>query len=241
MKTLYPVLFLPLLTAVFNRLSAGRLGKSASSGLAVASVLTAFGFAALSFLGLKGMDPSQRSVILQVFEWARVGIESFRFDLLLDPLSAVMICVVTGVGSLIHIYSVSYMHEETDYEFARYFSYLNFFIFSMLTLVLAANFIVLFIGWELVGVSSYLLIGYFRTKTVAADAGKKAFIVNRVGDLGFLLGIFIILGVFGSANFADVLPFAAAKLGAGTGLATVTALLLFMGAMGKSAQFPLHV
>jgi NADH-quinone oxidoreductase subunit L len=241
MKTLYPVLFLPLLGALLNRLSAGRLSKGMSASIACASVLIAFACAIASFAGLAGLDAAQRSVVLPVFEWAKVGAESFRFDLLLDPLSAVMICVVTGVGSLIHIYSVSYMHEENDYEYARYFSYLNFFVFSMLTLVLAANFIVLFMGWELVGVSSYLLIGYFRTKVSAADAGKKAFIVNRVGDLGFLLAIFIILGVFGSASFADVLPFAATKLGAGTALATATALLLFMGAMGKSAQFPLHV
>jgi NADH-quinone oxidoreductase subunit L len=241
MKTLIPVLFLPLISAIIIRLNAGRLKKGLSAGLACASVLSAFIFAAISFLSLKGMSPDQRSVVLPIFEWASVGMESLRFDLLLDPLSAVMICVVTGVGSLIHIYSTSYMHEEDDYEYARYFSYLNFFVFSMLTLVLAANFIVLFMGWELVGVSSYLLIGYYRTKTSAADAGKKAFIVNRVGDLGFLLAIFLILGVFGSLNFSDVLPNAAAKLGVGTGLATATALLLFMGAMGKSAQLPLHV
>jgi NADH-quinone oxidoreductase subunit L len=241
MKTLLPVLFLPLVTAVIIRLNAGRLKKGLAAGIACASLLTAFVFAAASFLSLKGMEAEQRSVVTTLFEWAKVGVESYRFDLLLDPLSAVMICVVTGVGSLIHIYSASYMHDESDYEYARYFSYLNFFVFSMLTLVLAANFTVMFIGWELVGVSSYLLIGYFRTKTSAADAGKKAFIVNRVGDLGFILGIFIILGVFGTTDFAVVFPQAAAKLGMGTSLATATALLLFMGAMGKSAQLPLHV
>src|SRR5207244_9521717 len=109
-------------------------------------------------------------------------------------------------------YSSSYMHEENDHEYARYFSYLNFFIFSMLTLVLAANFMVLFIGWELVGVSSYLLIGYFRTKTSAADAGKKAFIVNRVGDLGFLIGILLLLGLFGTSDFQAILPQAASRI-----------------------------
>jgi len=241
MTTLYFVLFLPLGSAIFIRSMAGRLSKGLSGGIACTSVLLAFASAALSFLNLKGMAVDQRSLILPIFEWARVGNESMRFDLLLDPLSAVMICVVTGVGSLIHIYSTSYMHEETDSEYARYFGYLNFFVFSMLTLVLAANFIVLFMGWELVGVSSYLLIGYYRSKTSAADAGKKAFIVNRVGDFGFLLAIFIIMGRFNSVNFSEVLPFAAAKLVAGSSLATITALLLFMGAMGKSAQLPLHV
>jgi NADH-quinone oxidoreductase subunit L len=241
MNLLYPVLFLPLITAVINRLLAGRLKKSVAAGLACASIGVAFFFAAMAFVALSHFDPEHRAVTVTVFEWLRVGKEIFGFNLLLDPLSAVMICMVTGVAFLIHVYSSNYMHEESDYEYGRYFAYLNFFVFSMLTLVLAANFIVLFIGWELVGVSSYLLIGYYRLKDSAADAGKKAFIVNRVGDFGFILGIFIILGVFGSVEFADVLPAAAAKLGAGSGLATVTALLLFMGAMGKSAQFPLHV
>jgi NADH-quinone oxidoreductase subunit L len=241
MNTLYFVLFLPLLTAVINRLMAGRLGKGASSKLAITSVGVAFIFAAISFWNLSQLPVEQRSLTLNVFDWLKVGSETMSFKLLLDPLSAVMICVVTGVGFLIHVYSSEYMHEEDDYEYGRYFAYLNFFVFSMLTLVLAANFIVLFMGWELVGVSSYLLIGYYRLKDSAANAGKKAFIVNRVGDFGFILGIFIIMGVFGSVDFADVLPAAAVKLGQGTALATTVALLLFMGSMGKSAQLPLHV
>ena len=240
MISLYPVLFLPLLTAVINRLVGARLGKKGSAGLAIASVLTAFGFAAYSFWQLAQLDAGARHGVTHIYDLLTVGPFNAAFDLLLDPLSAVMICVVTGVGSLIHIYSSAYMEEEDDAEYARYFAYLNLFVFSMLTLVLAANFMVMFTGWELVGVSSYLLIGYFRTKTSAADAGKKAFIVNRVGDLGFLLGIFIVMSVFGSLDFGEVLGHAG-KLGQGSALATATALLLFMGAMGKSAQFPLHV
>ncbi len=241
MKSLLIVLFAPLLGAIANRLSAGRLPKNAVAAIACGSLAISLSAAILSFLNLSHLAVNARSVIEPVFVWAAVGTESLSFNLLIDPLSAIMLLVVTGVGFLIHVYSTSYMHEESKYEYARYFAYLNFFVFSMLTLVLAANFMVLFIGWELVGVSSYLLIGYYRSKTSAADAGKKAFIVNRVGDLGFLLAIFIILNVFNSVEFAQVLPRAKAMLGEGSEVATLVALLLFMGAMGKSAQVPLHV
>jgi len=240
MSPLYVVLFLPLLTAAFNRFFGARLGKHASASVACASVLVAFGFAVASFCGLSALAPADRHVVTPVYTFLTVGTFKIGFDLLLDPLSAVMICVVTGIGSLIHIYSAAYMEEEDASEYARFFAYINFFVFSMLTLVLAANFMVIFTGWELVGVSSYLLIGFYRGKTSAADAGKKAFIVNRVGDLGFLLGIFVIMGVFGTLDFSVVLPHAA-ELGAGSALATATALLLFMGAAGKSAQGPLYV
>jgi NADH-quinone oxidoreductase subunit L len=240
MSSLYVVLFLPLLTAAVNRLFGARLGKRAAASLACVSVLTAFGFAVYSVVGLAALASADRHVVTPVYSFLTVGTFKIGFDLLLDPLSAVMICVVTGIGSLIHIYSAAYMDEEDGSEYARFFAYINFFIFSMLTLVLAANFMVIFTGWELVGVSSYLLIGFYRGKTSAADAGKKAFIVNRVGDLGFLLGIFVIMGVFGTLDFSVVLPHAA-ELGAGSALATATALLLFMGAAGKSAQGPLYV
>ncbi len=154
MTLLYPVLFLPLITAVINRLLAGRISKGLAAGMACASVAIAFVFAALSFLALSRLAPEQRSIVTPVFEWMRVGTETFGFNLLLDPLSGVMICMVTFVGFLIHVYSSAYMHDDSDYDFGRFFAYLNFFVFSMLTLVLAANFIVLFMGWELVGVSS---------------------------------------------------------------------------------------
>jgi NADH-quinone oxidoreductase subunit L len=232
---------IPLLMAVFNRLMAGRLSKSMAGSLASGSVGLSFLLAVAAFFQLSGLPVESRTVVQEVFSWVRIGTVNLPYSLLLDPLSAAMICVVTGVGFLIHVYSTAYMHDEPEGEFGRYFAYLNFFVFSMLTLVLSANFLVLFVGWELVGLSSYLLIGFFRTKASAADAGKKAFIVNRVGDLGFVIGILLLLGLFGTADFQAILPAAASKIPAGSSLATVIALSLFLGAMGKSAQVPLHV
>ena len=154
-----------------------------------------------------------------------------------------MILVVTGIGSLIHIYSVGYMHEETDSEYARYFSYLNLFASFMLVLVLGASFPVMFVGWEGVGLCSYLLIGFCYTKQSASDAGKKAFIVNRIGDFGFILGMLLIFATFGTLDFQGVAAAAAARAPetAGMGVITIATLLLFLGATGKSAQIPLHV
>src|SRR5258706_2401636 len=158
---------------------------------------------------------------------------------MLDPLSAVMMLVVTGVGFLIHVYSTGYMGHEKAY--GRYFSYLNLFTFSMLTLVLADNFLLMFLGWEAVGLCSYLLIGFWYQRPAAAEAGKKAFVVNRIGDWGFLLGIFLIFVTFGSVDFATVFAQAPLRLAAGSSVATAIALLLFLGATGKSAQIPLYV
>jgi NADH-quinone oxidoreductase subunit L len=160
----------------------------------------------------------------------------------LDPLAAVMVLVVTGIGTLIHLYSTAYMHEETGGEYARYFSYLNLFAAFMLVLVLGANFPVLFIGWEGVGLCSYLLIGFWFTKPSAADAGKKAFVVNRVGDFGFILGMLGLFWMFGTLDFQAI---AAAVSGMPVevtfGALTLITLLLFLGATGKSAQIPLYV
>ena len=161
------------------------------------------------------------------------------FSFVLDQLSLVMLLVVTGVGFLIHIYSVGYMHEEEGYW--RYFSYLNLFMFFMTVLVLAGNALLLFVGWEGVGLASYLLIGFWFQKTSAADAGKKAFIVNRIGDFGFLIGLFLLLANFGTLTFSEI----AAKLAANPswtgGVLTAIALCLLIGATGKSAQLPLYV
>ena len=153
-----------------------------------------------------------------------------------------MILVITGIGSLIHIYSTAYMHEETDAEYARYFSYLNLFASFMLVLVLGANFLVMFVGWEGVGLCSYLLIGFWYQKKSASDAGKKAFIVNRIGDCGFILGVLLIFVRFGSLDFQDVArgaPRSSPETAFGT--MSVITLLLFVGATGKSAQIPLYV
>ena len=159
----------------------------------------------------------------------------------LDPLSAVMVAFVTFVGFLIHVYSVGYMHGESDRAYSRYFAYLNLFMFSMLVLVLGSNLPVLFVGWEGVGLCSYLLIGFYFEKDWCASAGKKAFIVNRIGDFGFILAIFATFAVFGSTEFTDIFPAAAAHPQQYAGMVTVIGLLLFVGAIGKSAQIPLYV
>ena len=172
---------------------------------------------------------------IMLFEWMPgLGVDA---ALLWDPLSAVMTLVVTGVGSLIHLYSIGYMHG--DPRFTRFFTYLNLFIMSMLILVLGDNFAVLFVGWELVGLSSYLLISFWFEKPSAAAAGKKAFIVNRIGDFGFLIALMLIFAAFGSLSFTTVFEEAAGVLS--TGAATAITLLLLVGAAGKSAQLPLYV
>jgi NADH-quinone oxidoreductase subunit L len=169
------------------------------------------------------------------------GKASFAIDwaFRLDPLSALMISFVTFVGFLIHVYSVGYMGHDEGY--GRFFAYLNLFMFSMLILVLGANFVVMFAGWEGVGLCSYLLIGYYYEKNFAADAGKKAFIVNRIGDLGFALGIFWVLNLFGTSDFGTVMAGAAGNPGRFAPFATILCLCLFVGAIGKSAQIPLYV
>ena len=168
---------------------------------------------------------------------------SGRFTLRLDPLSALMILVVTGIGSLIHIYSTAYMHEERDPEYARYFSYLNLFAAFMLVLVLGANFLVMFVGWEGVGLCSYLLIGFWYQKKSAADAGKKAFIVNRIGDFGFILGVLLIVRPLRHARFPGrrARRWRRCSPEAAFGPLSLITLLLFVGATGKSAQIPLYV
>ena len=162
------------------------------------------------------------------------------FSFVLDQLSLVMLLVVTGVGFLIHVYSVGYMHDEEGY--ARYFTYLNLFLFFMTVLVLAGNVLLMFVGWEGVGLASYLLIGFWFQKTSAADAGKKAFIVNRIGDFGFLIGIFLLLANFGTLTFTEIAAKLAAQIPRWTGgVLTAIALCLLLGAAGKSAQLPLYV
>ncbi len=176
-----------------------------------------------------------------VAHWIRSGSFTVDFSFYLDQLSLVMLLVVTGVGFLIHIYSVGYMWEDPSYY--RFFSYLNLFMFFMLTLVLASNYLVMFIGWEGVGLASYLLIGFWFTKDSAASAGKKAFIVNRIGDFGFLIALFLLIKHFGSLNFDQVFQ-SVTPLGAetaGAGLLTTIGILLMVGACGKSAQIPLYI
>ena len=172
-------------------------------------------------------------------QWITVGTLHIDFAFVLDQLSLVMLLVVTGVGFLIHVYSVGYMSDDKGYS--RYFSYLNLFLFFMTVLVLAGNALLMFVGWEGVGLASYLLIGFWFQKTTAADAGKKAFIVNRIGDFGFLIGMFLLLANFGTLTFTEI----ATKLGQDPGwtggVVTVIALCLLLGATGKSAQLPLYI
>jgi NADH-quinone oxidoreductase subunit L len=180
-------------------------------------------------------------IIERYFTWISAGEITVNASFQLDPLSAVMLAFVTFVGFLIHVYSVGYMQSESEEGYARYFAYLNLFMFAMLLLVLGSNLAVLFVGWEGVGLCSYLLIGYYYEKRWCAAAGSKAFIVNRIGDLGFLLAIFTTFAVFGSVEFSEVFSAAAGHPHLFAGAATIIALLLFVGAIGKSAQIPLYV
>ena len=152
-------------------------------------MVASFLVAATQVWALFGMPPESRQITQTLYTWITAGDFSLDLAFRLDALSAVMVLVITGIGSLIHIYSTAYMHEETDPEYARYFSYLNLFVFFMLLLVLGSNVLVMFVGWEGVGLCSYLLIGYYYEKKSASDAAKKAFVVNRVGDYAFILGV----------------------------------------------------
>ena len=233
---LIPVL--PLAGAAIN----GFLGKK-SSRTAVSTIGLFFSGAAFAWALSVVFRVSSDALPYQEYlaHWIRSGSFSADFALYLDQLSLVMLLVVTGVGFLIHIYSVGYMWDDPSYY--RFFTYLNLFMFFMLTLILANNYLVMFIGWEGVGLASYLLIGFWFTKDSAASAGKKAFIVNRIGDFGFLIGLFLIIQHFGSLDFtkvfAQVHPMAAENGGAG--LLTAIGILLMVGACGKPAQIPLYV
>jgi NADH-quinone oxidoreductase subunit L len=214
------------------------------SAVACGSAGLSFILALSCFFELLKLAPDQRHLLNSCFVWIASGDFLAKAEFLLDPLSAVMILVVTGVGFIIHIYSIGYMHAEDGYY--RFFAYMNLFLFSMLILVLAGNFLLLFVGWEGVGLCSYLLIGYYIDRKSAGDAAKKAFIVNRIGDVGFILGIFLVFVTFNSLDFDEV--FRQIASGAqrfppetGVGILTAVALLLFVGATGKSAQIPLYV
>ena len=214
------------------------LPKKYVSWQACLSVLASFGLSLLSFFGLAKVSVGSLPVVKTLFSWVAAG--SFSADLAfqLDPLSSIMTLVVSGVGFLIHVYSVGYMAHDKGYK--RYFTYLNLFTFAMLILVTGANLVLMFVGWEGVGLCSFLLIGFWFEKHSAANAGKKAFIVNRIGDAAFILGIFFIFLVVGSGDFRAING--AIDGGAFTGgMATLVALLLFAGATGKSAQIPLYV
>ena len=240
MLALIPLL--PFGGFLVNAFTGKRLPKSISGGIATAVMAISFVIALTQVMALTGMPSENRQIVQVLFNWIHVGDFSLDLSLRLDALSAVMILVITGIGTLIHLYSTSYMHDETDPEFARYFSYLNLFCFFMLMLVLGSNALVMFVGWEGVGLCSYLLIGYYYEKKSASDAAKKAFIVNRVGDFAFILGALLLIVTFNSLDFTTIaLAVKKMPVEATFGTLSLITLLMFIGATGKSAQIPLYV
>ncbi|RKX21793.1 MAG: NADH-quinone oxidoreductase subunit L [Candidatus Zixiibacteriota bacterium] len=236
---IYLIPLLPFIGFLINGLFLGKISRTLSGIIASGLVGLSFIVSLMLFFDLKALPADSRVMEQVLFTWINSGSFHVNFGLLLDPLSAVMILVVSGVGFLIHVYSIGYMSHDKCY--GRFFTYMNLFTFSMLTLVLADNFLLMFVGWEGVGLCSYLLIGFWFEKKSASDAGKKAFIVNRIGDFGFLLGMFLIFWNIGSLNFHDVIQAAPTAFIAGGGLITAICILLFVGATGKSAQIPLFV
>jgi NADH-quinone oxidoreductase subunit L len=227
----------PLLGFLANGLFGRRIPKALINTIAVGSVALSFAWVLKTLLGL---SPIETKYVEHYFTWIQSGTLNIGVDFAVDRLTAIMLMVVTGVGTLIHIYAVGYMEHEGGYY--RFFAYLNLFMFFMLVLVLAQNYLLLFVGWEGVGLCSYLLIGFYFTEQFATTAGNKAFIVNRIGDFGFSLAIFLVFRQFGTLDFSKV--FDAAKgmpVEASTGILTAITLLLLVGATGKSAQIPLYV
>ncbi len=234
---LWLIPILPLLGFLLNGLFGKRLPKSAVSLIACGTVLASFLWVLKT---LNGLGSLETTYIEHYYTWIQSGTLNISIDFAVDRLTAVMLMVVTGVGFLIHVYAVGYMAHEGGYY--RFFAYFNLFMFFMLILVLGANFLVLFVGWEGVGLCSYLLIGFYFQEKFATDAGNKAFIVNRIGDFGFSLAVFLIAMHFGSLDFGKV--FAQVKdapVESSPGWMTAICLLLLVGAAGKSAQIPLYV
>ena len=223
----------PLIGFLINGFFGKKISKGLSGMIASLSVLASFVVSVGIFIELQGS--SQKENIVNVFSWINSGTLQIPFEFLIDPLSSLFLLIITGVGFLIHLYSVGYMHD--DEGFSRFFTYLNLFVFFMLLLVMGNNYLITFVGWEGVGLCSYLLIGFWYKNTAYNNAAKKAFIMNRIGDLGFLLGIILIFVTFGSISYSEVFDKAGT---ASVSTITTIALLLFIGAMGKSAQLPLY-
>lgn len=225
---------IPLLGFIINGLGRNTLSKNLIGFIGSSVIFLSFVLSVAIFLAL-GADASKSHEVF-LFDWISAGQLHIPLSFLVDPLSSLMLLIITGVGFLIHVYSAGYMHDDDG--FGKFFSYLNLFIFFMLLLVLGSNYIVMFIGWEGVGLCSYLLIGFWYTNSSYASAAKKAFVMNRIGDLGFLIGVFLIFTTFGSVEFSKVFP-QAANLMPGHSSMVLIALCLFIGACGKSAQIPL--
>src|SRR6185503_12212610 len=245
------IVFLPLLGAIVNGLLGAKIQKSMGKGaiglIACAPVVIAFGLSVWALFILIGLEPEKRFLIDNLYRWIDLGSLKVDMAFMIDPLSAVMILVVTGIGGLIHIYATGYMHD--DNAFWRFFAYLNLFTAAMLILVLGDSLLLLFVGWEGVGLCSYALIGFWYQDHANARAGNKAFIVNRIGDFGFVLGMFLLFWSLdaqghGTLTFREMVKWAAtlqSQMIWGVPVITLATLLLFVGATGKSAQIPLFV
>lgn len=229
---------LPLLGSAFNGILGKRAGKGAVTLVGLGTVLGSLLLASSAFLAMKAL-PDHR-LVLNYGEWMATGSLSVPFGFVIDTLSGTMMLVVAGIGFLIHVYSVGYMHDDEGY--GRFFSYMNLFVFFMLTLVLGSSLPLMFVGWEGVGLCSYLLIGYYYETDFAPDAGLKAFLTNRVGDLGVAIGMLVLFAAFGTLTVGDILTKAGHMAPeAGFGILTFATLMLFVGATGKSAQLPLYL
>jgi NADH-quinone oxidoreductase subunit L len=224
---------LPLIGFLINGLGRNSLSKGVIGFVGSTVVLLSFVISMLAFLQINSTGVA---INVDLFNWISVGALHIPFAFLIDQLSSIMLLIITGIGFLIHLYSTGYMHDDAG--FGKFFSYLNLFVFFMLLLVLGSNYVIMFIGWEGVGLCSYLLIGFWFTNADYADAAKKAFVMNRIGDLGFLLGMFVIFQTFGSLSYKDVFDSASHATANSSTLVLIT-ILLFIGATGKSAQIPL--
>jgi len=232
-KYIWLIPVLPLAGFIINGIGRNTLSKGVIGFIGSLMVLISFVISAGLFFEIKSAG---HGFDVKLFDWFAAGGVHVSFAFLIDQLSSIMLLIITGVGFLIHVYSAGYMHDDNG--FGKFFAYLNLFIFFMLLLVMGSNYLVMFIGWEGVGLCSYLLIGFWYTNPDYADAAKKAFVMNRIGDLGFIIGIFLLIIFFGSSAFADIFPKAANKEFAGVPFTLIT-ILLFVGAVGKSAQLPL--
>jgi NADH-quinone oxidoreductase subunit L len=242
---IWVVVGLPLAGFLFHAFVGKRVGKKVVGAVGTAVVLGAFALSAYLLLELLNLPAEEQQIISKLWRWIEAGAFKVAFEALIDPLSLLMALIVTGVGGLIHLYSTGYMADDEDYP--RFFTYMNLFIVFMLTLVLSNNLLMMFVGWEGVGLCSYLLIGFWYKDKVNTDSANKAFIVNRIGDWGFTLAVILAFWTFGTLNFAGqenmfqrAMEMHQQKM-LSAGIITAIALLLFVGATGKSAQFPLYI
>jgi NADH-quinone oxidoreductase subunit L len=238
MNLVWVGLFLPLVSFLIILFSSEKISRGLTNRIACGAILGSFAcflFTLYNYYAIHDHTP----YTLTLFNWINTEEIKANFSVHVDPLSIMMTLIITGVGYLIHLYSIGYMEHDEDY--ARYFASMNLFVFAMLLLVLASNLLLLFAGWEGVGLASYLLIGYYYTRPAAAEAAKKAFIVNRIGDLGLLVGILLTFYLFGTSEMLDVINESQKNYSIGASIIIILTFLYFVGAMGKSAQLPLHV